>query len=107
MKVLKADPFTLESCLLDCFDSSLVGTTAHSDLMESISADGGFSKLLQFRTGVRSRRDDEEHGVGASSLAGVQVLERERCRLDVLVAESLFNEQGHSGLKSIRSEHLD
>jgi len=107
MKVLKADPFTLESCLFDRFNSSLVGTTAHSDLMESISAYGGLSKLLQFCTRVRSRRDDKEYGVGTSSLAGVQVLECERSRLDVLITESLFNEQGHSGLKSIRSEYLD
>jgi len=92
VKVLKADPLSLNGSLLDGFNSSLVSATTHSDFMESISADSSFSELLELSTRIRSRRDDKEHRVSASSLIGVEVLKSERRWLNVLVAKGLLDE---------------
>lgn len=107
VEVLEADPLSLNGSLLDGFNSSLVSTTTHSDFVESVSADSSFSELLKFCTRIRSRRDDKEDGVSASGLIGVQVLEGERSWLNVLVTKGFLDEEGHSGLKSVRSQHLN
>jgi len=55
VKVLETDPFSFKSRLLDGLDRRLVGATTHSNFVESVSADSGFSELLQFSTRIRSR----------------------------------------------------
>jgi len=107
VKVLEAHPFTLQCCLFDGLNSSFVSATTHGDFMESISADSSFCEFLQFRTRIRSRRDDEQHRVSAGSLICIQVLQSERSRLNVLVAERFLDEESHSRLESVRSQNLN
>jgi len=65
MKVLKANPFSLLSGILDRLNSDLVLTSSHGKLVIACSANCLLSELLKLGTWIRSWRNDEEDWLSA------------------------------------------
>ena len=107
MQILQAYPFTFNCGFFDGLESNFILSTTHRHLVIAGSSDDLLGKLLQLRTGVRTRGYDEQNWLCAGRFWLIQVSESKWCRLYILVAKWLLDEQPHSWFKSIRTQNLD